>query len=291
LGGTDIISGSEQITDLGFISSSDSTTSLNIFTSSIETRVDGLSTTTSSLEQRLGQIESNTGSYDSQVLGLNDSLNTFSSSIQTEVDVLSAATSSYLTSETDSQTLSIDGNELTITSGNSITLPSTSLPSGVISGSSQLTSSYDNRYVINQPPSATFTNHTANFNTNLATNGKTMVSMSVSDSESNSPFSASLSGTDGSSFDLVYSNAASSSIGIHAGSNLSAQTYSYNVTIFDSFDKSTTESRTLEVTQADTGTLAGDTTSYIIESANNGATIRDATGTFIIYIIKPSGID
>ena len=278
LGGTDLVSSSKQITDLGFISSSDSTTSLNIFTSSIETRVDGLSTTTSSLEQRLGQIESNTGSYDSQVLGLNDSLNTFSSSIQTEVDVLSAATSSYLTSETDSQTLSIDGNELTITSGNSITLPSTSLPSGVISGSSQLTSSYDNRYVINQPPSATFTNHTANFNTNLATNGKTMVSMSVSDSESNSPFSASLSGTDGSSFDLVYSNAASSSIGIHAGSNLSAQTYSYNVTIFDSFDKSTTESRTLEVTQADTGTLGGDTTSYIIESANNGDTIRDATG-------------
>jgi len=278
LGGTDLVSSSKQITDLGFISSSDSTTSLNIFTSSIETRVDGLSTTTSSLEQRLGQIESNTGSYDSQVLGLNDSLNTFSSSIQTEVDVLSAATSSYLTSETDSQTLSIDGNELTITSGNSITLPSTSLPSGVISGSSQLTSSYDNRYVINQPPSATFTNHTTNFNTNLATNGKTMVSMSVSDSESNSPFSASLSGTDGSSFDLVYSNAASSSIGIHAGSNLSAQTYNYNVSVFDSFGKSTTESRTLEVTQADTGTLGGDTTSYIIESANNGDTIRDATG-------------
>jgi hypothetical protein len=132
--------------------------------------------------------------------------------------------------------------------------------------------------VINQAPTATFTNHTTNFNTNLATSGKTMVSMSVSDSESNSPFSASLSGTDGSSFDLVYSNAASSSIGIHAGSNLSAQTYSYNVTIFDSFDKSTTESRTLEVAQADTGTLNGDTTSYIIESANNGATIRDVSG-------------
>ena len=102
--------------------------------------------------------------------------------------------------------------------------------------------------------------------------------MSVSDSESNSPFSASLSGTDGSSFDLVYSNEASSSIGIHAGSNLSAATYSYNVTVFDSFDKFTTYSRTLEVTQADVGTLNGDTTSYIIESANNGATIRDASG-------------
>lgn len=227
------ISGSEQITDLGFISSS----------------------------------HSDVGS-----------LNTFTSSIQTEIDALSAATSSYLTSETDSQTLSIDGNELTISSGNSITLPSTSLPSGVISGSSQLTSSYDARYVINQAPTAEFTNHTTNFNTNLATSGKTMVSMSVSDSESNSPYSASLSGTDGSSFDLVYSNEASSSIGIHAGSNLSAANYSYNVTIFDSFDKFTTYSRTFEITQADTGTLNGDTTSYIIESANNGATIRDASG-------------
>ena len=281
LGGTGILSGSHS--DL---------TSLNAYTQSNDISISNIENTTSSLEQRVEQIESNTGSYDSQVLGLNDSLNTFSSSIQTEVDglstftgsiqteldALSAATSSYLTSETDSQTLSIDGNELTISSGNSITLPSTSIPSGTISGSSQLTSSYDNRYVINQAPTATFTNHTTNFNTNLATSGKTMVSMSVSDSESNSPFSASLSGTDGSSFDLVYSNAASSSIGIHAGSNLSAQTYSYNVTIFDSFDKSTTESRTLEVTQADTGTLNGDTTSYIIESANNGATIRDVSG-------------
>ena len=241
------ISGSQQISDLGFISSSHTdVTHLNTFTSSIQTEVDGLST--------------------------------FTSSIQTEVDVLSAATSSYLTSETDSQTLSIDGNELTISSGNSITLPATSLPSGVISGSSQLTSSYDARYVINQAPTAEFTNHTTNFNTNLATSGKTMVSMSVSDSEGNSPYSASLSGTDGSSFDLVYSNDASSSIGIHAGSNLSAQTYRYNVTVFDSFDKFTTYSRTLEVTQADVGTLNGDTTSYIIESANNGATIRDASG-------------
>jgi len=281
LGGTGILSGSHS--DL---------TSLNAYTQSNDISISNIENTTSSLEQRVEQIESNTGSYDSQVLGLNDSLNTFSSSIQTEVDglstftgsiqteldALSAATSSYLTSETDSQTLSIDGNELTISSGNAITLPSTSIPSGTISGSSQLTSSYDNRYVINQAPTATFTNHTTNFNTNLATSGKTMVSMSVSDSESNSPFSASLSGTDGSSFDLVYSNAASSSIGIHAGSNLSAQTYSYNVSIFDSFGKSTTESRTLEVTQADTGTLNGDTTSYIIESANNGATIRDVSG-------------
>ncbi len=75
-------------------------------------------------------------------------LNTFTSSIQTEVDALSAATSSYLTSETDSQTLSIDGDQLTISSGNTITIPSgssttdytqlTNVPSGLVSGSSQV---------------------------------------------------------------------------------------------------------------------------------------------------------
>jgi hypothetical protein len=50
--------------------------------------------------------------------GINTGYNTFTSSIQVEVDGLSAATSSYLTE----------------------------LPTGVVSGSSQLTSSYDTRY-------------------------------------------------------------------------------------------------------------------------------------------------
>ena len=72
-----------------------------------------------------------------------DALKTFTGSIQSEVNALTAATSSYLTSETDSQTLTIDGSDLTITGGNTITLPSTSLPSGVISGSSQITNGSD----------------------------------------------------------------------------------------------------------------------------------------------------
>jgi hypothetical protein len=72
------------------------------------------------------------------------SLNTFTSSIQSEVDALSAATSSYLTSETDSQTLSISGDQLTISTGNTVTLPSGgggSVPAGTISGSTQVISS------------------------------------------------------------------------------------------------------------------------------------------------------
>ena len=52
-----ILSGSQQITDLGFISSSDSTTSLNTFTSSIQTEVDGISAATSSYLTSSGSVD------------------------------------------------------------------------------------------------------------------------------------------------------------------------------------------------------------------------------------------
>ena len=133
--------------------------------------------------------------------------------------------------------------------------------------------------VANAAPSISFTNQSANLNTNLASTGTTMVSMSVSDTENDTPFSASLTGTDAASLSLVYSNANSSSIGLHAASNLTAKTYNYNVKITDSYGKSQDyNSQTFTVAQADTGTLGGDTTSYIIESAVSGATIRDASG-------------
>ena len=133
--------------------------------------------------------------------------------------------------------------------------------------------------VANAAPSISFTNQTAKLNTNLATTNTTMVSMSVSDTENDTPFSASLTGTDAASLSLVYSNANSSSIGLHAASNLTAKTYNYNVKITDNYGKSQDyNSQTFTVAQADTGTLGGDTTSYIIESAVSGATIRDASG-------------
>ena len=56
----------------------------------------------------------------------------------------------------------------------------------------------------------------AKFETDLALNGVCMVSMSVSDDESDTPFSASLSGSD---LELIYSNANSSSIGLHLTEN------------------------------------------------------------------------
>ena len=54
------------------------------------------------------------------------------------------------------------------------------------------------------------------FETDLKLNGVCMVSMSVSDDESDTPFSASLSGSD---VELIYSNANSSSIGLHLTEN------------------------------------------------------------------------
>ena len=100
----------------------------------------------------------------------------------------------------------------------------------------------------NQAPSISFTDQSAKFETDLALNGVTMVSMSVSDDESDTPFSASLSGSD---VELVYSNANSSSIGLHLTGNATARQYFYSVTITDQFGKSQTYSdRSFTITES-----------------------------------------
>jgi hypothetical protein len=117
-----VISGSSQITitesQISDLTHTD-VSSLNTFTSSIQSEVDSLTAATSSY---LTQVPTGTISSSAQITitesQISDlthtdisSLNTFSGSIQSEVDSLTAATSSYLTE----------------------------LPSGVISGSSQIT--------------------------------------------------------------------------------------------------------------------------------------------------------
>ena len=62
------ISGSEQITALGFISSSHTDiTQLNSYTSSNDTRLDGIDTITASLDGRLDRVELETSSIDSRL--------------------------------------------------------------------------------------------------------------------------------------------------------------------------------------------------------------------------------
>ena len=123
----------------------------------------------------------------------------------------------------------------------------------------------------NSAPTISFTNQTANFETDLALDGVTMVSMSVSDTESDTPFSASLSG---SNLSLVYSNSDSSSIGIHASGNLAAGTYTYTVKVTDSYGESTTYSdRSFTVsTSADYGRV------YVYDVGFNNATYNTAVG-------------
>ena len=123
----------------------------------------------------------------------------------------------------------------------------------------------------NQVPSIAFTDQSAKFETNLALNGVTMVSMSVSDDESDTPFSASLSGSD---LQLVYSNANSSSIGLELTQNATAREYFYSVTITDQFGKSQTYSdRSFTVaTSADYGRV------FVYDVGFNNATYNTAVG-------------
>ena len=139
------ISGSSQITSLGFISSSDSILSLNAYTASNDINITNIHSTTSSLEQRVGQIESNTGSYDDQtvITSLNSytaSNDTTNSGQDTRLNQLASATGSYLTTVDISSNTNLavsDTSEVNmILSGDTI---SAELIGGVVSGSSQIT--------------------------------------------------------------------------------------------------------------------------------------------------------
>ena len=133
--------------------------------------------------------------------------------------------------------------------------------------------------VANAAPTATFSNQSSNLNQNLAVTNANLVLVTITDTEGDTPYSASLSGTDASKLNLNYTNSNSSSVYIRANEDLDAGTYTYNFKVTDSYSKSTTYSgRTITIAQPDVGTLGGDTTSYIIESAESGAVLRDATG-------------
>ena len=133
--------------------------------------------------------------------------------------------------------------------------------------------------VANAAPTATFSNQSSNLNQNLAVTNANLVLVTITDTEGDTPYSASLSGTDASKLNLNYTNSNSSSVYIRANEDLDAGTYTYNFKVTDAYSKSTTYSgRTITIAQPDVGTLGGDTTSYIIESAESGAVLRDATG-------------
>ena len=127
---------------------------------------------------------------------------------------------------------------------------------------------------LNASPSASFTNTTGNYNTNEAISQSSMVSFTISDTESDTPYTASLSGTDASKLNLIPGNIASSSFTIQAVEQLVTQSYSYNVAIRDNFGKQTDyNGRSFTIAAADTGTMSTNGTFYVIESAVGGDNI------------------
>jgi len=126
----------------------------------------------------------------------------------------------------------------------------------------------------NSLPTASFTNTTANFNTNLGRTNAEMVTGTITDVESDTPYSMSLSGDDASSFFIEFGNANSSSFTIKASEDLEARDYNYTASAFDNFGETNSYSRTISISAADLGTLGTNGTFYIIESAGNSNTIR-----------------
>ena len=241
-------------------------------------------------------------------------LNTFTSSIQSQVDSLTSATSSYLTElpsglVSGSVLTTLDGTGVlsgSILPGTNITIDSSSgdyvISSTASGGSGSGDVSFDGDRVISNTllgdlytdgfnagttgsiqdfltavffpsyaPTATFITQTSNLNTNLGTENGVIETFTLTDEDSNTPYSATISGTNASSFKLVPKNSNSSSWEIQAATDLSAGSYTYDITVTDSNNDTRTYSgRSVTIAQSDNGTLSTTGTLYIIESATTG---------------------
>ena len=129
----------------------------------------------------------------------------------------------------------------------------------------------------NSAPDISFSDTSGNQNTNLARSGSTLVTISFSDTEGD--------GIDYNSFVFTDTSGQLNAVRsgnnflVQANNNLSGSTYGYTASIADTHGFATnTETDSFTVAQASTGTLTGDTTVYIIESAESGSVFRDATG-------------
>ena len=128
-------------------------------------------------------------------------------------------------------------------------------------------------------PTATFTEQTSKFNTNLATTGTNLNSVAITDTVDDSPYVVTIGGVDASAFTPIATNADSSSWEIQAASNLSAATYTYDITVTDNAGATRTYSnKTITIAQADSGTLSTTGNLYIIESATAGPIYLNSNG-------------
>jgi hypothetical protein len=118
-----------------------------------------------------------------------------------------------------------------------------------------------------------------NTNTNQATGSSEIVRLNLTDTEGDSILASGLSW---SGYDSTYFTP-SNSTGVMKllvnSTSIPAGVYGYTASIEDvhGFD-TTTHSGSVTIAQSDNGTLGGDTSIYIIESAENADVFRDATG-------------
>jgi hypothetical protein len=131
--------------------------------------------------------------------------------------------------------------------------------------------------VINNAPVPSFSNTSANLNTNGARSGSTLSTISFTDTESDSLNHTSFTFTDPSGQLNAYKSG--DTYLVQPKNNLSGSAYQMTASIKDSHGFRTgTTKHSVTIAQSPIGTLGGDTTSYIIESAVSGSVLRDATG-------------
>ena len=332
-----LVSGSTQITDgSGIVSGSvlrtlDGTGVL----SGSHTDISSLNDFTSSTDSRLTSIESTTTSLQSQIDGIQHTdvtkLNEFTSSIQSQVNSLTSATSSYLTELpsglvsgstqiTDNSGLvsgsvlrTLDGTDVlsgSLIPGTGITIDSSSGDYVITSAGGDGDTTFDgNRAVTNTllgdlftdsfnagtngsiqefldavffpsyAPTATFTTQTSNLNTNVTADGTVIETISITDTVDDSPYVVTISGDSSDAFRVVATNADSSSWEIQSVDNLTAGTFTYDITVTDTNGASRTySSRSVEILQATSGTFSTTGTLYIIESATTGPIYLNSNG-------------
>ena len=102
---------------------------------------------------------------------------------------------------------------------------------------------------VNNAPTVTYTS--ADLDSNSATNGATVGSFSISDTENDSPYALTIAGTDADKFSVSPTNAVSSSWNLLVDTaSLAAANYSITATATDAFAKSTTINVTPAITQS-----------------------------------------
>ncbi len=190
------------------------------------------------------------------------------------VAAFTSSNSSIAISNTGALTLAVNLSGSTTSSGDSISTNITFQDQYGNIGSGSVTVNVFG----NQAPSVSATDNSGVLNTNQAVTGATIQSVTISDTESDVPFAVSLTGTDASKFNIVPQNTNTSSLLITAAEDLAGGSYNFNIVAVDNFDESTTQAESVTIAFADIGTLTGNTTSHIIESAISGAVLRSATG-------------